>query len=295
MTVAAVHPLPNLSGELRVGDTITVIDTGTKRVAAFTLPTANTRLAKLTACVDGGGGGAPTTRALVRPIIYQADVLVAVGDETVINAGDPLAWRDFSFLGAYPDGAVVPTSGTVEYGLLVGGDASVIRVAQIDPQAPGGRWNTDTYADGPSNPFGTTNALTATMSVFATASPLWVPRDTTTPDILARMGWETAQEMLSSGPLGTPVFDTLATWHGTAVDQNRGSFAVVRAGSVLKDLVGERLKLTTRSSARPRSCLVYVFQAVTALDADLSLARRAFAELELLAADFVDVHVEVLG
>lgn len=295
MTVASVRPLPNLSGELRVGDTITVIDTGTKRVAAFTLPVASTRIAKLTACVDGAGGGAPTTRALVRPVIYQTDVLVAVGDETVIMAGDPLQWRDFSFLETYPDGVVVPTAGAVEYGLLVGGDASVLRVAQIDPQAPGGRWNTDTYADGPSNPFGSTTALTANMSIFATASPVWIPRDTITPDIIARLGWETAQELLSSGPLVSPTFETAATWHGTAVDPNRGSFAVVRFGGPLKDLVGERLKVTTRVSSNPRSCLVYVFAAVSTLDADLSLARRAFAALDLLAKDTVDVHVEVLG
>jgi hypothetical protein len=269
-------------------------DRNTKRVAAFSLPAPLTRIIKLSLLCDGAGGGAPTTKALVKGVIYQGDVLVATGDEVVVMAGDPLAWVDLPFLGGFPEGAVVPALGAVEYGLLVGGDASVLRVAQIDPSPPGGRWNSDSYTDGPSNPFGSTTSLTANMSIFATSSPLWIPRDTTTPDVLARMGWTTAQDVLASSVLTSPTYDTAATWHGTAIDPNRGSFAVVRADSPLAGLVGERIKVTT-SVGPPRSCLAYVFQAVSTLDADLSLARRAFAELELLAADFVDVHVEVLG
>lgn len=295
MSVPAVRPLPNTIGELRVGDTITLVERNTKRVAGFNLPTPNPRIVKLSLCCDGEGGGAPTTRALLRGVIYQADVLIAVGDEVVVEANDPLRWVDLPFTDAYPESIPGLTAGAVEFGVMVGGDPSVLRVAQIDPQAPGGRWNSDTYTDGPSNPFGSTTALTATMSIFATISPVWVPRDLIDPAVLARLGWSTAQEMLTSGVLPSPSYDTEATWHGTAVDPNRGSFAVVRAGSVLAGLVGERLKITTRVAANPRTCLVYVFQAVSTLDADLSLARRAFAELELLAADTVDVHIEVLG
>lgn len=290
MSVPAVRPVPNIFGELRVGDTLATMDINTKRVAGFAIP-APQRVVKLSLACDGGGTGAPTAK--VRGVIYQSDVLIAMGDEVTVQANDPLRWVDLPFLGAYPDGVLVP-SGSVELGAICGGDANVLRVAQIDPQSPGGRFNADSYADGASNPFGSTSPLTATMSIFATASPTWQPRDLIDPAVLARLGWLTAQELLESGVLVTPTFDTSATWHGTSVDPNRGSFAVVRAGSDLAGLVGQRLKVTTRRT-NPRSCFVYVFQAISTLDADLSLARRAFAELELLAADSVDVHVEVLG
>lgn len=286
------RPVPNVTGETRVGDTITLVDTGTKRVAGFGVGAAQ-RFAKLSLCCDGNGGAAPNLRALVRAVVYQSDNLVGYGDEVIVNSGDPLKWVDLPFWTQNPGGLTAPP-GTTELGIHVGGDASVLRVAQFDPLTPGGRWNADAYANGPATPFGTATSLTANMSIFATTSADWVPLDGTDPAILARTAWPTAQMLLDSGVLVSPTFDTAATWHGTSVDPNRGAFAVVKAGGPLADLVGERIKVTT-VGVRPRSVLVYVFAAVTALDADLSLARRAFSELELLAADDVDVHVEVLG
>lgn len=292
MSVPAIRPTPNLIGETRVGDTITAVAKDTKRVAGFTL-SAPTRIVKLSLACDGNGGAAPGNFAKLRPVIYQTNALIAMGDEVSVASGDPVRWVDLPFLTALPSGIVVG-AGTTEFGAIVGGDANVLRVAQIDPLAPGGRWNADTYTDGAANPFGTATALTANMSIFATASPVWVERADAGMDVIARLGWTDAQRLLLSAALSSPVYQASAGWHGTVVDPNRGSFAVVRAGGPLADLVGERLKLTT-TGLNPLSCLVYVFQAVTSLEQDISLARRAFASLELLARDTVDVKVEVLA
>jgi hypothetical protein len=292
MSVPAIRPTPNLIGETRVGDTITAVAKDTKRVASFTL-SAPTRIVKLSLACDGGGGAAPNNFAKLRPVIYQGNALIAMGDEVTVASGDPVRWVDLSFLAAFPSGVVVG-AGTTELGVIVGGDPNVLRVAQIDPLAPGGRWNADTYTDGATTTFGTATSLTANMSIFATASPVWVERDTAQMDVIARLGWTDAQRLLLSATLVSPIFSTTAGWHGTVVDPNRGSFAVVRNGGPLADLVGERLKLTTVGN-NARTCLVYVFQGVSSLEHDISLARRAFASLELLAKDTVDVKIEVLA
>lgn len=292
MSVPAIRPTPNLIGETRVGDTITAVAVNTKRVAGFTL-SAPTRIVKLSLACDGGGGAATGNYAKLRPVIYQSNALIAVGDEVIVASDDPVRWVDLPFLAAFPGGVVVG-AGTTEFGVLVGGDANVLRVAQIDPLSPGGRWNADTYTDGPTNPFGSATSLTANMSIFATASPVWVERSTTRMDVIARLGWEDAQRLLLSAVVPTPTYQATASWHGTVVDPNRGSFAVVRAGGPLAGLVGERLKLTTVGNNQ-RTCFVYVFQAVSALEQDISLARRAFAALELLAIDTVDVKIEVMA
>jgi hypothetical protein len=292
MSVPAVRPVPNLSGETRVGDTITAVAKDTKRVAAFTLA-ATTRIVKLSLACDGAGGAAPTLSALLRGVVYQGNVLLGMGDEVSVMSGDPVAWVDLPLLGANPAG-VVGAAGAIEYGVLVGGDANVLRVAQIDPLPPGGRWNADVYAGGASDPFGTPTALTANMSIFATGSPLWAPREGVGMDMIARMGWDDAQRFLASAVLTTPTFDVTTTWHGTVVDANRGAFAVVRRGGPLAGLVGQRIRVSTPGN-QPRSCLVYVWAAVPALEQDLSLARRAYFALDLLAKDTIDVHVEVLA
>jgi hypothetical protein len=284
--------VPNLTGETRVGDTITPLAPDTKRVSEFAL-VEDTRLVKLSLACDGAGGAAPTLRALLRGVIYQGDALLAVGDEVVVMSGDSLSWVDLPLLADTPEG-IIGAEGAIEYGVIVGGDPGVLRVAQIDPLAPGGREHADAYADEPTDPFGADTPLTATMSIFATGSLLWAPRLGEGMDMIARMGWLDAQEFLAGTVLSIPTFDVTATWHGTVVDANRGAFAIVRRGGPLAGLVGERIRVSTLG-AQPRSCLVYVWAALPSLEQDMSLARRAYAALDLLAKDTSDVHIEVLA
>lgn len=296
MTVASPRPVPNLVGEMRIGDTIISISPNTKRVSGFTLP-YDSRISKLSVACDGLGGAAPTLSAKLRGVVYQGNVLLGMGDEATVMSGDQLGWVDLPFWGAIPNGPIgTVVGGTIEFGVLVGGDGGVLRIAQIEPQPPGGRTNADTYTDGASDPFGTATTLTAQMSIFATLTGLWTPLATEPYETIARMGFLDAQRLLETIiEADSPKYATAATWHGTRVDPNRGSFAVVRAGGPLAGLVGHRIVVTTTGPVTKRSVIVYVFAAKSVLDADLSLARRPFAQLELLSADTLDVTVQVLA
>jgi hypothetical protein len=293
MTVPVLRTIPNLTGETRVGDTITPVATGTKRSALFTLLEAS-RVVKLSLACDGAGGAPPTTFAEVRGVIYQDDVLLGFGDQIVVFAGDPLRWVDLPMADASYSGGVAVAAGAVEYAVLVSGEPDVLRVAQIepDPLGVGGRWNANTWPQ-PDDPYGAATDLTANMSIFATSSPDWVVRPMPA-EIAARLAWPEAQRLLASAvDDSAATLVTSATWHGTATDDNPGAFAIVRAGGPFAGLVGERLLITTTGN-RARSCVVYVLKAVPALDGDLSLTRRAFASLDLLALDARDVFVQAL-
>lgn len=111
------------------------------------------------------------------------------------------------------------------------------------------------------------------------------------PEILAaRQGFTDAQEALVGTPISREAGLPSCGWYGTAVSSERGSFALVNRGGPLEGLVGERLKLTWAE----RSVYVYVFGSED-LDWDIHITRRAFAALELLAVDRIDLIVEVVA
>lgn len=290
MTVAQTRPVPNLVGETRLGDTLFTLVPDTKRSSEFStiLPGY---VAKLSVGIDGNGGAIPTTTATLRGLVYQSGVLLSVGDEVVVTSGDALTWRDLPFTVAAPGGVSI-AAGEVEFGVLVGGTANLIRVMQIDPDSPwgGGRTNADAYAGGASNPYGSATSLSATMSIFATIASQWEENSAAPGDVIAKLGFADAQILLS-GTLQDETYETTTSWHGTVVDENRGSFAVVRSGGALEGLVGKKIQVTSKT--HNRSVIVYVTAKTPSLDADVSLARRAFAQLDLLSADFLDVHLRV--
>lgn len=80
------------------------------------------------------------------------------------------------------------------------------------------------------------------------------------------------------------------SWYGTRVSDERGSFAHVRTGGPLADLVGDHLRITSAS----RSVNVYVLGATDALVTDLAITRRAFVALGLLSTVSLPCKVEVL-
>lgn len=114
-----------------------------------------------------------------------------------------------------------------------------------------------------------------------------------TPDIpdeeLAAYGWNTAQKMLAGPVTGAPLAAATAEWHHTTLDPHEGAFALVRSGGPLEELVGDVIRV----SHGGRSLYAYVVDATDDLDADLSLARRAFLALDDLSLDEVSVTVEV--
>jgi hypothetical protein len=108
----------------------------------------------------------------------------------------------------------------------------------------------------------------------------------------AAYGWNTAQVRLAGQGTVQSGSRRSATveWHHTTLDEHEGAFAVAREGGPLEEMVGDVLRV----SYGDRSAYVYVVDASDDLDADLSLARRAFIQLANLSEDEVAASVEVL-
>lgn len=121
----------------------------------------------------------------------------------------------------------------------------------------------------------------------------WAPSSNATEELLASLPFVTAQTALAGPVEPRSTRHTACSWHGLRVDSLRGSFAVVRTGSPLENLVGERLLVTDLRTRRT----VYVYCRAEAVDLpdDLTLARRAFLALRPLWTETASVKVEVLA
>jgi hypothetical protein len=107
---------------------------------------------------------------------------------------------------------------------------------------------------------------------------VWTPPDADE-ELLASLPFREAQKALAGYPAPGVRFG-VGSWHGLRIDSRRGCFAVVRSGSPLDDLVGQRLKVTDRKTRR----FVYVYCRAEVIDLpdDITLARRAFVALRPL-------------
>jgi hypothetical protein len=145
-------------------------------------------------------------------------------------------------------------------------------------------------------------ALPATLPLFLSdeRTPLpsddlpiggWTPHPDTDEETLGQLPFIEAQRSLAGFPQSRPRFAE-CSWHGLRTDGLRGSFAVVRVGSPLADLVGSRLKITDRVTRR----VVYVYCRAEVVDLpdDITLARRAFLALRPLWTETVRVSIEVV-
>lgn len=119
----------------------------------------------------------------------------------------------------------------------------------------------------------------------------YAPPEGAPEDFYATLPFADAQAVLRS-TVPEPRTARLATceWHSTMIDPGRGSFAVVRRGGPLEELLGERILVT----AGGRSVAAYV-TALREIEEDLSLYRRAFLALATLATERLTVKVEVLA
>lgn len=111
------------------------------------------------------------------------------------------------------------------------------------------------------------------------------------PEILdARRAFPTSQGLLG-GPSVRQVQGLVVTgWHDTSVSGERPSFAVVRRDGPQLDLIGEIIRV----SYADRSVFAYVLGSAL-IPVDLSLARRAFLAIGLLAAESIDATVDVVA
>jgi hypothetical protein len=253
-----------------------------KVVSRFTLGAG--RLAKLTAYLDTTQAGSPVP---LRAVVYDAaGALRARGGEVVLGTGLAPRWVDLPLApelrGGLPVGA-----GEYDLGLHAGGAG--LRAHQLDPDPPGGRRGPDPYADGAADPFGTATAMAGRILAFAQPfDPYAAPEEVEM--YLARLPFAEAQEVFAAtGPSGEARLGT-CSWHGTALDPERGSFVVAHAEGKFDDWIGERVRLTLRGERR--AVYGYVHNAADLEPDDLSVPRRMFAALAPLGLDRLDVFVE---
>jgi hypothetical protein len=159
-----------------------------------------------------------------------------------------------------------------------------------------GRYNVDTFSDGASTTFGPSTPSDIDLSVFATTIapyPSYTFPDETD-EHLASLPFLDSQRALTFNTSTAVIVTGTCGWHGTRTDERQGSFAVVRSGGPFANLVGERVRITTRTGKR-RSVVAYVHNESAELVDDLSITRRLFMEIGQLATDALDVRLEVLG
>lgn len=283
-------------GRTSAGATPFALASDTKRAANFTCPVA-AALSSVAALIDGGGSA--TGSQALRALIYDAsDNLLATSDEIVVAAGSPPLWRTFTFTSL--NGHLLAPAGSIRLALHAGGPTTgLARVYGSDPHGAGGRSNSDTYSDGASSPFGAGTGLTADMSIYAGLFERFSDRTPDETDIyFSRLPLHEAQAVFALGgvePSSARLVD--AGWHGTFTDPETGSVCLVREGTAMEELLGERIKVTTQEDAVPRAVYAYVHNVVSAdsFDWDLSLSRLLFGRIGMLANDTVPVVVEVMG
>lgn len=284
-----------IAGKTQVGAAWCVRTTDRKRVSRYPVPVP-CRLVKLSAYMDGNGS-ALSGDSLHRAVVYDtAGNLLGVGSEVVVSKGQPAGWVDLP-LANIPGGVVIPAAGDYDLGSLCGGVDQVSRNA-CDVVANAGRFNADTYSDGASNPFGSVTLDTSQLSVFATfiTEPSYVGLEEME---IARLPFREAQAILgATRGVPTTLRQGVCGWHGDTAsgDPETGAFAVVQPGGRFADLVGERLQVALAEGIERRHVFVYCHNAVRiADDEELSLTRRAFLALGLLAEDSLKVNVTVVG
>ena len=263
-----------------------------KVAARFQVTAGGIYLPKLSIYVDGGGAGAGPSQVM-KGVIYDAvtDKIIATSQEVAVLNDAVGAWVDLRF-------ATLPAlliDGIYDFGIHLGGSDSVIRFYGDDPRGLGGRQNTDTYSDGPAATFGASTTLTSDLSLYATAIRAWEPPPAE--DIYyAQLPFLEAQVKLGKdSPLPNPKYLAVVGWHGTKLDGERGSVAIVQTGGRLRDLVGERVKVTVREGMRTRSVVGFVHnEAELYDDTEISLPRRSFMALGNLALDSLKGTVEVI-
>lgn len=121
----------------------------------------------------------------------------------------------------------------------------------------------------------------------------WEPQGPVDDMTLAALPFPTAQRLLSGVPLRGTARRAVCEWHGPGArgDERLGSYAMVREGSGLEELVGERIRVRFRRL----SVFAYVHRATDDLDDDMSLARMLYARLAPLSETNLAVLVEVVS
>jgi hypothetical protein len=234
----------------------------------------------------GGGGGGQVIRPVVREITGTGDRFFA-GEEVTVLEGADADWVHLPF--AAPPR--LRAGSDVAAGIHAGPNGGLARL--LGPTLAGyGGSAAVSYPDGALALTGGP-VLAIRPGLVLCVLPPWTPPGGLEDEDLARLPLDVAQALLSTPPASPPV-NAMAGWHSVSVDEETGSFAIVRTGGPLEALVGERLRVR----ANGRSVIVLVHHEQDFGDADdehLSLTRAAFKEIGPLYVETLEVSVEVLS
>ena len=264
-----------------------------KRVCRVLMPEAG-RLVKLCAYLDTHGNADAAQAA--RAVIYSTgNTLLGQTLVTTLPPNINPGWAEFRFItDDTPDGILVPP-GLLDIGLHGGSSGGLIQIYGNEMSLHGGRYATDEFDDGPSDPFGTDTATASDLSMYVTYAVDWgeLPRET---DFwYGRLPFTESQVKLGeTGPLPFTAVTAQADWHGTAFDGEWGAFVLVKKYGDLANRVGERLKITRKFKGKKRTVYAYC-HGEAVMEHDLSLTRQLFARLGPLAVTPLPVSVETLG
>ena len=141
--------------------------TDVKRGSKFSLSEAAT-LSSFSAYLDGNGGASGSEQ--VRIVLYRdasgtPGAKVADSNVVTINSGAAGAWVTFTA----PQVAL--TAGSYWLVIHTGGTTGIARNMGDGTSTPNWYSNTDTFSDGASDPFGTGNVGTGTISIYASYTP----------------------------------------------------------------------------------------------------------------------------
>lgn len=154
----------------------------------------------------------------------------------------------------------------------------------------------DSYSDGAAavlNPNFT--PLDEDLSLFATTFQVWQPPSVGVDDFYrARLPFPEAQAAFAAlGPRASSSQLATVGWHGSNVDAERGSFAIVQSGGPLDELVGRRIRITTRAKGVRRTVYAFVHSEADVMQ-DMTVTRRLFQALAPLGEREALVTVETV-
>jgi hypothetical protein len=111
---------------------------------------------------------------------------------------------------------------------------------------------------------------------------------------LSRRALYVSQAVWDGPAISTAAASAEIVWHGSEAHKETGAIALVPLEGDLSDLVGNVVRVTRIEGFRRRSVCAYVYARVD-MEGDLSLARRPFMQLGLLANESIECLVEVVA
>jgi PKD repeat protein len=151
-------------GTTTPGSSVDTASANFKEVSKFTAPLAGS-IKKVTGYISGLGAASGSQK--IRAVLYadsggNPGTLLGVSNEVTINAGRAWGWVDFNF-----SSPVAIQAGTIWIGYIAGTTSDLTQL-RYGPLANDGRYNTNSYSSGASNPFGSATTISFHYSIYAT-------------------------------------------------------------------------------------------------------------------------------